>query len=332
MQEPLLLTGLWSFSKRDTAGRIMASQGESLFVDTLFDPELYVREPIVFPSQYDVGTQKTLTTEATHPIEFDGTQLTIDDIEFPVDFTEAKQPKKRVAFGGFVKPTEYDPAGEHDLESVTPAQVNWMRPNNLRKILFTRRDAPDTSLRIGNLLVNPYEHGGFIRYPRAHAAQAKSSVLGTNEPGDEKDAAARRAINHQLDRKLEPMKDHVGKLTLAQSDILELLKEQRMPGFAHKSPDWMVDHISTAWLEFEGILHVLRIERGWNDKQAHDAKTAFIARLVTGSQSTRVGHWLDATKLAHDYLDRRIGVFTTNIVEIEKIIADNPLPPVDEAA
>lgn len=305
---------------------------------TFFDGELYIKEPLQLPSRYDVNPKTTETPEkASVEADIDGVQLTIDDIELaeiepPVDFTEAKQPKKRVAFGGFVKPTEYDPAGEHDLESVTEAQVNWMGPNNLRRILFSRRGAPDASLRIGNLLVNPYEHGNFVRHPRAFAAQARSSVLGTNEPGDEKDAASRRAINHQLHPKLDPMIDYVGKLTTARDEVLELLKEQRSPGFAHKSPDWMVKHISTAWLEFEGILHVLRIERGWNDQQAHDAKTAFIARLVTGSQTTRVGHWLEMTRLSNDYLGRRIGVFTTNIAQIKKLLVEHSLPPADDEA
>jgi len=94
----------------------------------------------------------------------------------------------------------------------------------------------------------------------------------------------------------------------------------------------MTANIATTWLEFMNILHVIRQQGGWDNQTAHKAEAALIAHLVTGSQRTRVGHWIGMTRLAVDYLDARIGKFSDNVDEVKVILQNYPLPEDTDAA
>jgi len=314
---------------------------ESAVQLTLYDPKLYTVGQLVLPDRYRIKSEELESKEeSTTSNIYEGEQLTLDEeisraldnnSAAPIGEQQRAQNKRKRAFGGFLKPAYYDPSGEHDLDQVTETEKSWMRPSRLRRELFS---APRmaTSLRLGGVSVNAVEYGKFIRSPQEYAAQAYSSVLGENDLSEEKIAAAKRAVNHQLSRRLTPMEEHLSKLQYARGDVLKLLREERSPGFAHKSPEWMTENIATTWLEFMNILHVIRQQRGWDNQTAHKAEAALIAHLVTGSQRTRVGHWIGMTRLAVDYLDARIGKFSDNVDEVKVILQNYPLPEDTDAA
>lgn len=245
-----------------------------------------------------------------------------------------KETKRRgniVAFGGFVKPTQYDPAGEHDLSKVSSAERAWMTEEQIAKALFTP-PKDETALVVDNIALNPYEYGLVVRYPRALARKAVAHVLGDNDLDQDRLAASKRGVLHFFEVKRDPMAEHLAKLQLARRDVRSLLREEKNPGFAHKSPEWMIEHIGATWSEFQIMLDVLRVQRGWDDAKAVRSQAAFISYLTQGPQRTRVSHWKGMTELASNYLGARIHLFGSRLKVVDEKIAENPLQEKDSVS
>lgn len=225
------------------------------------------------------------------------------------------QRAKLVAFGRFVKPELYDVFGEYDLSNVTDEEKTWMGAANLARPLF-KPTRNENSLIVDNIGLNAYEYGIIVRSPVGLGRSAVSRVLGVNEIDDERIAATKRGRRHYFEVKFPLMQEHESKMTAGRIEIKDLLKEAKKPGYAHKNEAWMKEHLSAAWQEFQTILDVAHLQRGWDDDKRKRAEAALLSRLTQGSQRDRVKNWLEMLHLADDYLGARIALFTDRISQI----------------
>lgn len=231
--------------------------------------------------------------------------------------SQLEEKAKPVAFGRFVKPEMYDVFGDYDLSAVTEPESAWMNPDNLTRPLFNpTRD--ERSLVVDNIGLNAYEYGILVRSPEGLGRSAVSRVLGANDIDEERLAASERGRIHAFENKHEKMFEHTQKLRERRTEIKELHREAKKPGYAHKTEEWMKQHLSAAWQEFQIILDVTHTQRGWTDEQRQRAQAALISRLTQGSQRDRVKHWQEMLQLADNYLGARITLFSNRIRQVGK--------------
>lgn len=225
-------------------------------------------------------------------------------------------PDQRVAFGRFVKTELYDIFGEHDLESLTDQEKAWVYPSHLGPMLFT---APaEVELQIQGLSLNPLEFQILARWPRALARHAVAKTLGVNELDAERLAASRRSIEHTFETKREAMTDHVDKMAAHRADINRLQRRVRTPGYAHETAQYMKQLIASSWQEFQDILDVLHVQRGWEDETRQRVDSAMVSYLTQGAQNTRIGHWKEMLGLADAYLGARTALFRNRIKQVSR--------------
>ena len=230
--------------------------------------------------------------------------------------------QKRVAFGGFVKPENYDIYGDYDFETLTDAEKEWMNPDKLRSILMPEEKGSNTDLAVDNVLLNQTEYSIIVRSPYQLGEFAVNNVLRDKDLTDDVIQTSIRGRVHVLSQKQENMISHTDLIKDNRSDLRELRKEISMPGFAHKTPERMKQLTSVAWNEYMNILDVLRVQRDWNDEKHDQARSALTHYLTQGSQRDRVQHWGEMSGLADQYMTVRISLFTNRIrkvqTEIEK--------------
>ena len=65
---------------------------------------------------------------------------------------------KRVAFGGFVKPENYDIYGDYDFELLSDAEKEWMNPEKLRSVLMPEEKGSNADLAVDGVLLNQTEY------------------------------------------------------------------------------------------------------------------------------------------------------------------------------
>ncbi len=241
-------------------------------------------------------------------------QLTLDGMT-PVE----KRKTGKVAFGKFVKPELYDVFGEHNFNSLTDAEKKWDPHAALSKALFEppnpeKGEKPDDNmLVVDGYGLNAYEYGLLIRYPNALARKTVSKVLGDSDITEEKLAASERGVVHVLEKMTAPMQTHLVKLLEARQEIKDLAKEASSPGFAHQGEEWMKQHVSTVWKEFQIMLDVTHVQRGWSDEKRQVASTALLYYLTQDSQQVRTGRWQKLIQLADGYLGARASIFRNRI-------------------
>ena len=234
--------------------------------------------------------------------------------------------QKRVAFGGFVKPENYDIYGEYDFDTLTEAEKAWMNPSKLRSILMPQEKAGREDLAVDGVLLNQTEYSIIVRSPDQLGKFAVANVLKDKDLTDDVINAGNRARIRVLSQKEDAMVFHTDSIKESRKDLRELRKQISMPGFAHKTPERMKQLTSVAWNEYMNILDVLRVQREWNDEKHEQAKTALTFYLTQGSQRDRVKHWDEMSELADQYMTVRIALFTNRIrtvrLEIDKYSAD----------
>lgn len=236
-----------------------------------------------------------------------------------------------VAFGKFVKPEMYDVFGDYDLSNLSDTEKVWMTADRIGEALF-RPPRNERALIVDSIGLNPYEYGILARSPMGLARHALSHVLQDNDLDDERMAASQRGQVHILESKRDPMSEHVEKLRAARHDVQALHGEAKKPGYAHKTDMWMKEHLSTAWLEFQTMLDVMRVQRGWNDETSGRAQAALINYLSQGSQRDRVKHWKEMIELSENYLRARIILFSGRIREIDNKLSSTGDEQVPEQA
>lgn len=236
----------------------------------------------------------------------------------------------KVAFGGFVKPEMYDVFGDYDLSSVTDSERAWMQPEQLGSILF--QSDRRTKFAIDGVVLLPTEYELVARHPVKLIEQAEARSLKDKDVDDTVLATAARSQLHALETKSEAMSSHRASLVEQRGMLSELAKEAKNPGFAHKSPERMTLLLSAAWNEFQNILDVVHIQRGWDDQARERAQAALIHYLTQGSQRDRVGHWQDMIKLADGYLGARLHVFGSRIRTVESLHKEKTTAYVDRFA
>ena len=231
---------------------------------------------------------------------------------------------KRVAFGGFVKPENYDIYGDYDFETLTESQKAWMNPEKLRSILMPEEKGSNTDLAVDGVLLNQTEYSIIVRSPDQLGKFAVANVLKDKDLTDEVIQAGNRARIRVLSQKEESMSFHRDLIKENRTLLRELRKEISMPGFAHKTPERMMQLTSVAWNEYMNILDVLRIQREWDDEKHQQAKTALTYYLTQGSQRDRVKHWDEMTSLADQYMTVRISLFTNRVRKVQAEINKYP--------
>ena len=227
---------------------------------------------------------------------------------------------KRVAFGGFVKPENYDIYGDYDFESLSDAEKAWMNPDKLRSILMPQEKGSSTDLAVDGVLLNQTEYSIIVRSPDQLGKFAVANVLKDKDLTDEVIQAGNRARIRVLSQKEEVMGFHTDLIKENRKDLRELRKQISMPGFAHKTPERMKQLTSVAWNEYMNILDVLRVQRNWNDEKHEQAKAALTHYLTQGSQRDRVKHWGEMSALADQYMTVRIALFTNRIRKVQSEI------------
>ncbi|MDQ3093696.1 MAG: hypothetical protein M3Q70_00780 [bacterium] len=328
---------------RDTDGVVLArkARGEGPGGSGVFD-EVMRRADRVLASRNSKDTAQPPEGQLFAPEEFPVTQTEADNsqskqpagpaavaLEKSVQlgfFEETEKPKdpkvrtKKVAFGGFVKPELYDVFGEHNFNLLTPAEKAWKADEALGKVLFEppKPDPQDEEAQARFLTVdgysfNAHEYRMLIRSPRALARKTVAHVLGDNDITDTKQEASQRGVGHVMNKLSEPMQEHVAKLREARTEVQELAREAKSPGFAHRSEEWMTGHLSTVWKEFQTMLDIMHVQKGWDDEKRQAASTALLHFLSSGPQRQRTGRWQTMISLADGYLGARITVFDNRI-------------------
>lgn len=227
------------------------------------------------------------------------------------------QREPKVAFGGFVKPEMYDIFGEHDLDTVTDAEKQWMQPEKLEAILLN--PPRGTKNVVDGISITSREHQTLVRShnPEYIAGVAFSGVTKDYDIDDELLASAKRGEVHVLEEKRRGMADYREKLLERRTNIRVLQKEVRSPGFAHKTSVEMRSLINEAWQEFTNMLDVVHIQRDWNDEKREKAEAALMHYLTQGSSRDRVGHWNQMLTLASVYLSKRQNLFKRRIQSVD---------------
>lgn len=228
--------------------------------------------------------------------------------------------KKRVAFGGFVKPEMYDVFGDYDLGSVTQAEIDWMKPETLGKYLF--EPGRDAKFTVDGVALNATEHGIVARSPFKLAEKAEEQTLKDKDLNDEELAKAARSQVHALEGKLDAMTGHRAKLAEQRAMVKELAGEAKKPGYAHKTEERMKELTSAVWNELTNVLDVVHIQREWTDDKRKKAETALIHHLTQGSQRLRVNHWQAMIGLTDGYLGARTNLFNNRIRQVHTMLQE----------
>jgi hypothetical protein len=231
-----------------------------------------------------------------------------------------KPAQKLVAFGGFVKPENYDIYGDYDFETLTESQIAWMNPDKLRSILISQGRGSNTDLAVDGVLLNQTEYSKIVRSPNHLGVYAINTVLKDKDLSNDVMQSGNRNRIRVLAQKEDEMSTHRDLIKENRTLLRELRKEISMPGFAHKTPERMMQLTSVAWNEYMNILDVLRIQRGWSDEKHQQAKTALTFYLTQGAQKDRVKHWDDMTTLADQYMTVRISLFTNRVRKVRALI------------
>jgi len=224
---------------------------------------------------------------------------------------------KRVAFGGFVKPENYDIYGDYDFDTLSDAEKAWMNPDKLRSILMPEEKGSNTDLAVDGILLNPTEYSKIVRSPNHLGVYAINTVLKDKDLTNDVMQSGNRNRIRMLAQKENEMSTHRDLIKENRTLLRELRKEISMPGFAHKTPERMMQLTSVAWNEYMNILDVLRIQRGWDDEKHNQAKTALTYYLTQGAQKDRVKHWDEMTELADQYMTVRISLFTNRVRKVQ---------------
>jgi hypothetical protein len=224
---------------------------------------------------------------------------------------------KRVAFGGFVKPENYDIYGDYDFDTLSDVEKAWMNPDKLRSILMPMEKGNNTSISVDGVLLNQTEYSIIVRSPNQLGIYAVANVLKDKDLTDDVIQAGNRARIRILSQKEEAMSFHKDRIKENRTLLRELRKEISTPGFAHKTPERMKQLTSVAWNEYMNILDVLRVQREWNDEKHNQAKTALTYYLTQGAQKDRVKHWDEMTELADQYMTVRISLFTNRVRKVQ---------------
>lgn len=233
--------------------------------------------------------------------------------------TQTESRPQFVAFGGFVKPEMYDVFGEYDLEDLSAREKAWISPTQFGEMLFN--PSCDAKFVVDDVGLNTYEYKLIARSPQKLAETAFSNTLSDNDVDDERLAASKRSEIHALESKQAAMEEHGAKLKERRLDIKELKREARKPGYAHKTPERMRELINVAWQEFQTVLDVAHVQRGWDDEKRARAQAAFIYYLTQGSQPTRVRHWQAMLDVVDNYLGARIHILTKRDSLVTRLLA-----------
>lgn len=262
--------------------------------------------------------------ESSEPAEQKAVQPRLfgDEREESESDAKAKSKKVRppkVAFGGFVKSEIYDLFGDHDLSDLTQAEKDWFTTARLTDLILAT--GPGTPFVVDNVRFNPHEYSLIVRSPQHFGRAIEARELADAEDiNDEQLAAGQRAVRSDLGHKLRVMTNHSVELKRRHDLVSTLQREAKTPGFAHVSPERMAELIGVAWNEFQNMLDVVRLERGWDDAKQHRAESALINYLTQGSQRDRVANWQGMINLANQYLYRRIAIFEQRRQEVHGIL------------
>lgn len=246
-------------------------------------------------------------------------QLSLEGLPQPV-----QHEPKRVAFGRYLKPEQYDIFGDYDLSTVTDEEKAWMTPENLSRIVFVdeKQQRGKDGLYIDGVLVNQYEYRLIPRSPLALGKASLSRVLGDKEVNEEVVQTAQRGRIHVLEDKVEAMAAHRAKLSDRRATIVELQHAAQKPGFSipRRSPEEVKQMFGEAWQEFTNILDTLQIQRGWTEEQRIAANGALINYLTQGSQRDRVHNWKQMLELSRKYLVARDYILNTRTRQTQTLI------------
>lgn len=295
--------------------------------DDCSNPEIEKRpkEPTLFelpslePESVNPNENSMDLSDASQDLE--GINAIVDgDLSEPEDNLKKL---KLVAFGGFVKPEQYDIFGEHDFSDLTEKEKSWFDADKFRELIIN--NPTNYQFVVDEVALNPYEYNLIARSPSHLGKFAVAKVLNDNDLSDERISASQRAPVHVLTQKIEAMTNHDNKLREQLSFVRELRKEIRAPGFAHKTEERMKLLISASWNEFTTMLDVMSLQRGWDDDKRQRAETALLFYLTQGGQSLRISKWAKMTKVADDYLVLRKTTFSRKINQSERELTQYPL-------
>lgn len=247
------------------------------------------------------------------------------DVNTPETINSVENERIRVAFGGFLKPELYDDQLVTPKIDISETERAWFDVKRIKKILLgpVSYEEYQSDDRSDGVLLSAAERTALVRSPTMLARTALDRTINASiDQTDDRIEAAQRSSGHALKKKLEKMQQVSDGIGVRLSDIVELEKEAKTPGYAHKSPERMAELISASWQELLNITDVLQMKRGWSDEQKMKFRQAAKDYLTTGSQRQRVKHWRELLQLQSTYLSRKSRVFKKQIAKTIPMITD----------
>ncbi len=233
-------------------------------------------------------------------------------------------PNRKYAFGGFIKAEIYDVFGELPTDELTQAEKDWFTPRRLEQICLVSHEDKQVyneRERFAGVLLSAYERTALLYAPENLGNRALARTLNASTEVDEEAIErSKRSSVHAIERKVEGMKAHTESLTTRRSDIIELHKEARAPGYAHKPKERMQQLFSASWQELLNLVDILQEKRGYDDEQKQKLLASAVNYLTTGPQKDRVKNWKELLEFQIRYLNARVGIFERRIKVSESVL------------
>lgn len=246
----------------------------------------------------------------------------------PTSESSLTQPK-RVAFGRYLKKAVHDVVGEMNPTLISEKERTTMFPDNIAPTIFrdSKRRSEQEGYYVDDVLLNQVEYRMLPRSPRHLATSTHARTLGQLDVREDGDVLARadRSIGHVFERLKPVLRDHLGSLVSAYTDLDKLSKLVKNTGFAHVGPAEMERLISVAWSEFNNLIHVVAVQRKWDPEQIQVAGISLVSSFTEGAQNKRVKAFSDELKFAKRYLRSRVRLYENRLG-----ITDSYLPEADE--
>ena len=166
---------------------------------------------------------------------------------------------------------------------------------------------------VSGIVLNPREYDAILRSPQSLIRAVGAKTLARRGQSTESDEAAfLRSKDHALTSKQEKQSKAIIGLDKEITDLSQLMKLIKAPGYAHATEAELRGLATSAWeVSFNNIVNVVARQAKWTQEQKHKGLNAMATQLTRGAQRERVGYWHDLTKLAGNYAVHRRALFVS---------------------